>query len=71
MKQIYFITSDGGVWGGLELLRADIKRGLPFRKILQQATGIEKAIGRSVRIMMTSVLGDEDITEWVMRKSGG
>ena len=67
MKQIYFITSDGGVWGGLELLRADLKRGLPFRRILQQANGIEKVIGKKVQIMISSVLGDEDITEWVRK----
>lgn len=67
MKQIYFITSDLGVWHGLHWEKGPY----PFNRIAQKATAIKGFTGMDLRIMIRDKDREQDITEWVCRMTSG
>ena len=65
MKNVFFLTSDGGVWDCFQVPRA-----LPFRRIAQRAKTLENATGQIIRIMLADKDSEQDITDWVYNRAG-
>jgi len=65
MKHITYTDHFGGTWPSM----ISIRRGMDFRRILQEATGLERAMGGRVTINITTGGKNEDITEWVHKKA--
>lgn len=65
MKFITYTDNFGGTWPSM----ISIRRGMDFRRILQEATGLERAMGGRVTINITTGGKNEDITEWVYKKA--
>ena len=65
MKTITYLDKHGGVWPSLSINR----RGLDFRRILQEATGIERAVGGRVTINFDENGRLQDVTDWIHKKA--